>query len=89
MCDLCGDIAHKPEGVYEPGCTRWEICKVCENCMCSIGKERVCIACTADDDETGKGRSEAGKRRLSLFYRDEIKFEAIPEHRRLQPSDSS
>jgi len=50
--------------------------------MCNIGKERVCIACAADDDETGNELSEAGKMRLSLFYKDEINFEDIPMHRR-------
>ena len=82
MCDWCGDIAHKPEGLDEPGCERCDRCEVCENCIFNIGKESVCILCAAHDDETGKELSEAGKRRLSLFYRDGIKFEDIPKHRR-------
>ena len=61
------------------GCDSWE---VCENCIFNIGKERVCISCAAEDDEIEKQLSEAGKRRLSLFYQAEIKFEDIPKHRR-------
>ena len=81
MCYLCGDIAHKPQGVDVPGCTRCHDCEVCENCLCNIGKIRVCLRCV-DNDEIENKLAEAGKRRLSMFYQDEIDFKDLPAHRR-------
>ena len=50
MCFMCGDIARKLQSVDVPGCERCDVCEVCENCLCNIGKTRVCLRCIDNDE---------------------------------------
>ena len=67
MCVMCGDIAQKPQGVDVAGCEMCNVCEVCDNCLCNIGKIRVCLSCV-DNDEIENKLEEAGKRRLWMVY---------------------